>query len=148
MNKNYIYGIIAVIIIVGILIGIKLGGNLTGGNQSGQPGGDQIDQIDQISGDTEINGVTSIPIEPTLTSAPTPTFAPISDTIKSISDDKIIATGAGGDMTLPKNAEMISVFIQRGDDLVPATFEDVKVGQNVIIKIITPGKKAELIIIP
>lgn len=143
MNKNYIYGIIAVIIIVGILIGIKLGGNLTGGNQSGQRGGDQSDKE---TSDIMEKDVTLIPVEPTLTLAPSPTFAPLTETVKSISSDKIIIAGKSGDMTIPKDSAKVKVFRQQGADLVAASFDDVKVGQIVTLKIITPGKEAELII--
>lgn len=144
MNKNYLIGIIAVIIIIGIAVGVKLGGNLTGGSQTKVNDSDVDVNTRETIGSDE---VTVIPIEPTLTSAPTPTFAPISDTIKSITGDNIVATGKGGDMNLPKNPEILTVYFQRGTEQVRATFDDVKVGQNVTIKIITPGKKADLIIL-
>ena len=144
MHKNAIIVIAAVVIILGILIGVKLGGNLTGGSQSNKTVGDQSEK--STVQDIMDPNVTLIPVEPSLTLAPSPTFAPLTETVKSITADKIIIAGTSGDMTIPKDPSKVKVFRQVGADLEAASFDDVQLGQVVTLKIITPGKEAELII--
>lgn len=75
-----------------------------------------------------------------------PTWPPISERIKSISDKGIIVTGKAGDMNLPKDPTKIRVYKRSGDQLILGSFDDIKVDQEVTLKIITPGKLADLII--
>lgn len=93
----------------------------------------------EVESDTSLSAVSP-------TSLPSPTFPPLSRTIKSIDDQRIVVTAQEGDMTVPKDPDIVSVYRRKGDELIPATFDDVEVGQKVTVKIIIPGKKGDLII--
>lgn len=91
-------------------------------------------------------------IEQTVKTQPTviqPTLPPLAEIIKSLDENNIIVTGEKGDMHLPKNPNIVTVLKRTGaGSLMPASFADLKVGQKTTLKIIIPGKQAELIIEP
>lgn len=126
-------GIVTIIILaVGVFVWISNGQN--------QPAA--MDQI-QTNSQIEVTQPPQISI-----SEPTPTFTPlkVSDTVSSITDANIIVTGKTGDMTLPKDASFLDVFINSPSGRTQVTFDDLKIGQSVSVHIIIPGKKAEIVI--
>lgn len=79
--------------------------------------------------------------------APSPTFKPLAETVKTITGDQIILYNPqGGDMIVPKDPQKVKIYQRKGSDLQEITFEDVRVGQRATLKILIPGKSAELII--
>jgi hypothetical protein len=93
--------------------------------------------------------VTVIKIQPTEPRPPTPTFAPVGTIVKSISGDKIVIENSsvkGSTFTISKSQAGIKYFTRKGEELTPASIDDVKVGQKVTLKIIKPGVEAQFII--
>lgn len=84
----------------------------------------------------------------TSTPAPTLTFAPIVDTIRTITEFDITIQGTAGDMTIPKDPAKVKVYKKVNNVRIPITFDEVKVGQKATLTIIVPGKEAELVIEP
>ena len=129
-KKFYLFAFIAVLILaftVGFLFNrVK---NANTGNQKAQVDEDQQD------------GQATVAPE-----APTATFAPLAETVKSIEEDKIIVSNNNGEMIIPKNSDMVKVFAYVNGKLEESSFDAVRVGQRVTLKIIIPGQKAELIL--
>lgn len=74
------------------------------------------------------------------------TFAPLVNTVASITSDAVVITGPHGDMTIPRNPAMVTVLRNVNGERIPASFEEITIGQTVTVNIIVPGKQAELII--
>lgn len=83
---------------------------------------------------------------PSPTLVPPPTFAPMTERITKIDSINITIAGKNGEMLIPKDPNFVKVMKKSGGSLVPASFEEAKVGQQVTLKIIIPGKEAELIL--
>lgn len=134
MKNKYLFPAIIGIAIVGIIVGIVLNyqnqGNLTPVEQSA---------------DRNLN-VTTMPLKNSENRAPTPTFSPVNDTVKTVLSDRIVLTGKAGDLSLPKDPAKIKVFKKSGTQYVPSDFSAVKVGQKATVKNINPGKSADLYI--
>lgn len=75
-----------------------------------------------------------------------PSLAPIHDTVKKIDTGSIVVTGKSGDMLLPKDSSIVSVYRNSTSGRQKATFDELKVGANVTVYILIPGKKAEIVI--
>ena len=75
---------------------------------------------------------------------PTSTIAPYSSKIQTIDDQYVVITGTGGTVRLTK--AKVKVFRRSGDQLIPFSLDDLKVGQEVTIKPVVPGKETHLII--
>lgn len=79
-------------------------------------------------------------------SLPTITFPPLSEKVKSIDSNNITISGGNGEMIIPRDPSIVKLFKRSGDRLIPGSFEEIEIGQKVTLKIIKPGKEAELII--
>lgn len=73
-------------------------------------------------------------------------LAPIHDTVKKIDTDSIVVTGKSGDMLLPKDSSIVSVYKNSTSGRQKATFDDLKQAAAVTVYILIPGKKAEIVI--
>lgn len=123
---------VVLLIVVGFLIGIISVNIKT----------DKLDKSkDQISQQQDFQA--GLSASPTLK----PTFKPLAETVKSITNDQIVLNNPqGGDMIVPKNPQMVKVYQRAGEGLQEITFDKVQIGQRVTLKILVPGKSAELII--
>lgn len=137
MNKKIIVIIFIIICLFGLLIGFFSTSYKILFPELDSKGVQLIPQTTIVS-----SSASTVNVSPTIK----PTWPPISEQIKSISDNEIIVTGKTGDMSLPKDPAKIRVYKRSGNQLILSSFEDVKVGQEVSLKVITPGKLADLII--
>jgi hypothetical protein len=137
-NKTLIL-VIAIIIILGLSVGILLKNS----NNKDQVATNITPQ------EKSINNIQPTDNVPTATRAPTPTFIPVGTVVKSVTADKIIIENLSiknSTFTIPKSLAGIKFFFKSGGKTIPAKYEDIKVGQKVTLKIIVPGKEAELYI--
>ncbi|MBM3283690.1 hypothetical protein FJY90_05610 [Candidatus Gottesmanbacteria bacterium] len=75
-----------------------------------------------------------------------PTVFTLFEIVKKVDAQRIIIEGTQGEMVVSKNPDVVKIFRRSGGKLIPSTFQEIKVGQYVTLKIIKPGKEAELII--
>lgn len=86
-------------------------------------------------------------IQPTSAALPTPTIPPYSLRVDDISESFIILVNEkGSKLRLSNNPNMVKVFRQQGTSLVPASISDIKVGQQVTVKAVIPGKESHIIL--
>lgn len=140
MNKKVFIGLFAGIAILGAIIGIVLNTKMSPWLST--------TNITSIPSPRPSIETTTIKSEVTPTRAPTPTISLLSEVVKRIEGNRIIVESAKGEMTVPKDPNKVKVFKRVGGELEVVSFDDVIVGQKVTLKIIVPGKEAELIIEP
>ena len=78
---------------------------------------------------------------------PAPIIPPIAAKIATVSDTQIVIEGPEGEMTLPKDPSLLSVFRRADNKTFAASIGDVSVGMSAEVHIIEPGKKVNLILL-
>lgn len=104
---------------------------------------------------TENTPEAQVPVVPTLkvgstvdeSTLPSPVIAPVAATIKSVSDTMIVINGKDGEMTLPKDASVVTVLRRANGQTTVVTFADVAVGMAADVNVIKPGEKVNLILL-
>lgn len=143
MKSKFVFILLLVVVILGLVLGFAF--NMR--NNAFLPRAEVLPTIpSERRIETEGVPTETLQIEPTSTPYLTPTFPPLSEAVKSIDSDKITISGKSGDMIIPKDPSIVKVLKKSGESLIPANFEEVKIGQIVTLKIIRPGKEAELIL--
>jgi len=124
-----------IVIILGLTIGIGL--NLI------NPGPKSVDIKNRINNTSQIDQS-----QLTSTKMPTPTISPLYMKISNIDSQFIYITGEKGTARLSNDSSKVKVFRREDGQLVAGTLSDVKVGQNVTIEAVIPGRESHLIIEP
>jgi hypothetical protein len=138
MKISKTVGIIFIVLIAGFLLGFILKNN-SQKNGIGNTSNDLVENVNETTIDTK----------PVNTKIPTPTFAPVGTIVKSKTSDTIIIENTGikdSTFTISKSVSGIKYFKNSSGNLIPASFDDVKIGQKVTLKIIKPGIEAQFII--
>ena len=85
-------------------------------------------------------------VEAQNTSTPGPIVVPFDYTITSVTDDTILMNGEKGEMILPNDPSVVTVFFRENGVDTPTTFSEVKAEMKANL-VIDPGKSATLYLI-
>lgn len=79
-------------------------------------------------------------------SLPSPVIPPVQDTVKVIGENSITIEGVNGEMTLPIDSSVVKFYRRQGDQLIPLSLDELKVGDSVEVNVIKPGELIHLIV--
>lgn len=140
MKSKFVFILLIIVVILGLGIGVVF--NIR--NNASQKQFETITPDEDVSDDQVLDDTEETVATETMPA--TPTFPPLSEEVKSIDVDRVTIVGKNGEMTIPKNPSMVKVYKRSGDRLISSSFDELKIGQKVTLKILKPGKEAELII--
>lgn len=141
MNKKILWAAVLGIII--LVFGVSFWSNREFSTNTAGPGSSGVADREVKLSDQKSERT----IQPTSAALPTPTIPPYSLRVDDISGSFIILVNEkGSKLRLSNNPNMVKVFRQQGTSLVPASISDIKVGQQVTVKAVIPGKESHIIL--
>lgn len=72
---------------------------------------------------------------------------PFDYTVSTIDQSNIVITGENGDLTLPNDPNIITVYMGDKTNAEPATIADLQIGQKIQL-VMVPGQSASVYILP
>jgi len=130
INKMYLIIIVFVVFVIGLLLYAQH-------NKSSK--------APSVANDKSMNEG-SDNVEAQNTSTPGPIVVPFDYTITSVTDDTILMNGEKGEMILPNDPSVVTVFFRENGVDTPTTFSEVKAEMKANL-VIDPGKSATLYLI-
>ncbi|PIZ64694.1 hypothetical protein COY14_04270 [Candidatus Roizmanbacteria bacterium CG_4_10_14_0_2_um_filter_36_9] len=130
INKMYLIIIVLVVFVIGLLLYAQ-------NNKSSK--------APSVANDKSMNEG-SDNVEAQNTSTPGPIVVPFDYTITSVTDDTILMNGEKGEMILPNDPSVVTVFFRENGVDTPTTFSEVKAEMKANL-VIDPGKSATLYLI-
>ena len=130
INKMYLIIIVLVVFVAGLLTYSQINNSSKASSVS----------------DDKIMDETNVGTQAQNTSTPGPIVVPFDYTITSVTDDTILMNGEKGEMILPNDPSVVTVFFRENGVDTPTTFSEVKAEMKANL-VIDPGKSATLYLI-
>jgi len=130
INKMYLIIIVLVVFVIGLLLYAQ-------NNKSSK--------APSVANDKSMNEG-SDNVEAQNTSIPEPIVVPFDYTITSVADDTILMNGEKGEMMLPNDPSVVTVFFRENGVDTPTTLSEVKAEMKANL-VLDPGKSATLYLI-